>query len=202
MSDAVIRERITAEHEAAHAIAAAAVGAKVDSMRMGFDGIALNGSLGDVWHGRITDPLDFAIVCFSGTIGAAFCEGVTYGLIEPGTHTATMKRFKKIAKQADKKRCAGVEITPQRPQGEMDIKAVERHCRNGGAADVAAAWSLLSKMRDKAAAAALFEQAQHRAMVLVAVNLVRIRALAEALLDRRLLIGADLAGLLAGVKRP
>lgn len=201
MNHSEIRERITAEHEASHAVAAVAMGATVTSVRMGFAGVALNGASGGVHDHGISDAVDNAIVFFAGVVGASFCEGIPFGLIEPHVHRQTMASFKRTAKASRRKSAAGVERVPV-PQTDLaDPDALRRHIRAGGASDFDQAWRLLQKERDHAEAESLFIAAQRMAMVLVVANLETIRGLSGALLDRRLLLGADLAGLLAGVKR-
>ena len=195
------RERITAEHESAHAVTCVALGGTVDAVRIGFVGITLDGAAGEVRDHGISDPVDSAIISFAGVIGASFCEGIPFGLIEPSRQKTIMRYFRERAQASSRKSAAGVERVPVPNVDLSDRDALRRHIRAGGSSDFHEAWKTLSKGRDRIEAESLFIAAQKMAMVLVVINLETIRGLADALLDKRLLIGADLAGLLAGVKR-
>lgn len=200
MNDSEIRERITAEHESGHAVASVALGGTVYAARVGFSGITLDGASGGVHDHGISDAVDNATVLFAGVIGASFCEGIPFGVIEPHVHRQTMASFKRTAKASRRKSAAGVERVPV-PQTDLaDPDALRRHIRAGGASDFDQAWRLLQKGRDHAEAENLFIAAQRMSMVLVAAHLQTIRGLSVALLDKRLLSGADLAGLLGGVR--
>ena len=201
MTASEIRERVTAAHEASHAAACVAMGATVTSIHMGFDGLALNGAAGEVRDHGISDPIDKAIIFFSGTVGASFCEGAPFGLVEPLRQTSIMRYFRETAKASSRKSAAGVERVPVPNVDLSDRDALRRHIRAGGSSDFHEAWKTLSKGRDRIEAESLFIAAQRYAMILVAAHLEVIRALADALLDRRLLFGGDIGGLLGGVKR-